>query len=35
MTLSSATNVYVVFGLIMTGLVIACFYTSDQRRREG
>ena len=28
MTLSSTTNVYAVFGLIMTGLVIACFYTS-------
>jgi len=28
MTLSSTTNVYVVFALIMTGLVIACFYTS-------
>jgi len=28
MTLSSTTNVYVVFGLIMAGLVIACFYTS-------
>jgi MFS family permease len=28
MTLSSTTNVYVIFGLIMTGLVIACFYTS-------
>jgi MHS family alpha-ketoglutarate permease-like MFS transporter len=28
MTLSSATNSYAVFGLIMTGLVIACFYTS-------
>ncbi|HXO73354.1 MAG TPA: MFS family transporter [Bradyrhizobium sp.] len=28
MTLSSTTNVYAIFGLIMTGLVIACFYTS-------
>jgi MHS family alpha-ketoglutarate permease-like MFS transporter len=28
MTLSSTTNVYAVFGLIMAGLVIACFYTS-------
>jgi len=28
MALSSTTNVYAVFGLIMIGLVIACFYTS-------
>jgi metabolite-proton symporter len=28
MTLSNTTNSYAVFGLIMTGLVIACFYTS-------
>jgi hypothetical protein len=28
MTLSSSADVYVVFGLIMQGLVIACFYTS-------
>ena len=27
-TLSSATDGYVAFGLIMIGLVIACFYTS-------